>query len=179
MKLLIIVFISFIYTQSLFSQVILETDTNKVLIDTAFNISSLDYKRVPSVDTLFMVAKKYLGKHAHLFVAIKIIESGNTNKYSWLALKHNNLCGMRFPKNRKTYAISKTNSNYAIYRNWFESILDFKIYIHLIEKKYLSEHKNTPSDVDLINYMSTRYNHFDFWKTNMLQLIKMVHKKYD
>jgi hypothetical protein len=179
LKLLVLVFISFAFALPLFSQSVDGIDTSMVIIDTALDVSSLDFKRVPSVDTLFMVAKQYLGKHAHLFVAIKIIESGNTNKYSWLALNHYNLCGMRFPKNRKTYAVSKTNSNYAIYRNWFESMLDFKIYIHLIEAKYLSEHKNTPSDVDMINYMSTRFNHYDFWKTNMLQLIKTVHKKYD
>jgi hypothetical protein len=156
----------------------IENDSNKIKVDTVFDINSMDFKRVPSVDTLFMVAKKYLGKHAYLFTAVKIVESGNTNKYSWLAINHFNLCGMRFPTKRKTYAISKTNTNYAIYRNWFECMLDFKIYIHLVEDKYKLKHHKTPTDKDMIEFLSNSYNQHGSWKTFMFQMLDSVKNKY-
>lgn len=141
-------------------------------------IDYINLNRVPSTDTLFRVAKNFIGPRAHLFIAIKIEESGNDNHYSWLSLTYNNLCGMRFPQNRKTYAIGKTNTNYAIYRNWFECLLDFKIYLEILERKYVEKYKKTPTDVQLIEYMSTRFNHFAKWKTDMLSILKRVKKKY-
>ncbi|MEZ4804301.1 MAG: hypothetical protein R2852_02110 [Bacteroidia bacterium] len=45
-----------------------------------------------SLNTLHMVAKKYLGKWSYLFLAIKMEESGGNGHYSWLSLKHYNLC---------------------------------------------------------------------------------------
>lgn len=131
------------------------------------------------MDTLFRVAKKYMGRWAHLFLAVKIEESGNQGHYSWLSTKHFNLCGMRFPRSRRTYAIGSTNTNYAIYRNWFECMLDFKIYMENIEKRYVDKHGKPPAtDVDMINFMFNTFNHFAKWKKDMLVLIKYVKKKY-
>jgi hypothetical protein len=86
---------------------------------------------------------------------------------------------MRFPKTRKTYAIGSTNTNYAIYRNWFECMLDFKIYMENHENKFKEKFKRAPKDdVEMINYMFNTFNHFAKWKKDMLILIKYVRKKY-
>lgn len=156
-----------------------QADSIKKLKDTTDILKVLDLKRVPSCDTLFMVAKKYMGRWDYLFLAIKIEESGNTGHYSWLSSNHYNLCGMRFPRSRRTYAISSTNTNYAIYRNWFECMLDFKIYMEIIERKFVEKYKRSPKDdVEMINFMFNSFNHFAKWKKDMLYLIKYVKKKY-
>lgn len=136
-------------------------------------------KTIPDIDLMHQYAKQYLGKHADLFIAIKIEESGNNNNYSWLAKKHNNLCGMRFPNVRKTYAIGKTNSNYSIYKNWFDCMLDFKLYILKMEQHYIKKFNKVPNDIDLIEYMSTNFNHFETWKINLLNIIYTVKRKYN
>ncbi|HEY1045750.1 MAG TPA: hypothetical protein VGF79_04880 [Bacteroidia bacterium] len=147
--------------------------------DTVNVLQGLDLKRVPGVDTLYRVAKKYMGRWHYLFLAIKIEESGNSGHYSWLSVNHYNLCGMRFPKSRRTYAIGATNTNYAIYRNWFECMLDFKIYMENLEAKFVNKYKRAPKDdVEMINYMYNSFNHFAKWKKDMLILIKYVKKKY-
>ena len=86
---------------------------------------------------------------------------------------------MRFPRVRRTYAIGATNTNYAIYRNWFECMLDFKIYIESIEAKFIEKNKRAPKDdVEMIHFMFNSFNHFAKWKKDMLVLIKYVKKKY-
>ncbi|MCC6817688.1 MAG: glucosaminidase domain-containing protein [Bacteroidia bacterium] len=173
------IFISLVFLLVLETKANVPNDTAAIQTDTADIMKNLDLKRVPGVDTLFKVAKKYLGRWAHLFIAIKIEESGNSGHYSWLSVNHYNLCGMRFPKTRKTYAIASTNTNYAIYRNWFECMLDFKIYIENHEAKFITKFKRDPKDdVEMINYMFNTFNHFAKWKKDMLILIKYVHRKY-
>ena len=148
-------------------------------VDTVNVLKGLNLKKVPSVDTLYKVAKKYMGRWHYLFLAIKIEESGNNGHYSWLSTTHFNLCGMRYPKTRRTYAIGSTNTNYAIYRNWFECILDFKIYMDNIENKFIEKNKRSPKDdTEMIHYMFNTFNHFAKWKKDMLILIKYVKKKY-
>lgn len=120
-----------------------------------------------------------MGRWAYLFLAIKIEESGNNGHYSWLSVTHYNLCGMRFPRARKTYAIGSTKTNYAIYRNWFECMLDFKIYMDNVEKRFTDKNKRAPKDdVEMIHFMYNSFNHFAKWKKDMLILIKYVKKKY-
>lgn len=53
-------------------------------------------------------------------------ESGNLT--SDLYLKHNNLLGMKYPAKRKTLAIGKTRSGYAIYKSWKDSLKDYKLF---------------------------------------------------
>ena len=147
--------------------------------DTTDVLQGLDLKRVPRIDTLHRVAKKYLGRWAYLFLAIKIEESGNDGHYSWLSVRHYNLCGMRFPKSRRTYAIASTNTNYAIYRNWFECMLDFKIYMENVETRFRDRNGRPPKDdVEMIHFMYNSFNHFAKWKKDMLILIRYVKKKY-
>lgn len=154
-------------------------DTVKVKMDTTNVLRGLDMQTVPDIATLYKVSKKYMGRWAMFFIAIKIEESGNNGKYSWLSTTHYNLIGMRFPKSRRTYAIGSTNTNYAIYRNWFDCILDFKIYLDNIEKKRLEEGgKPFKDELELLDYMTTRFNHFDKWESDMKIILKYVKKKY-
>lgn len=179
MKISLRIFISLIFFLVVETRAASHSDTLVKKADTTNVLAGLDLKRVPGVDTLYKVAKKYLGRWAHLFLAIKIEESGNSGHYSWLSVNHYNLCGMRFPKARKTYAIGSTNTNYAIYRNWFECMLDFKIYMENHENKFKEKFKRAPKDdVEMINYMFNTFNHFAKWKKDMLILIKYVRKKY-
>jgi hypothetical protein len=179
LKIIRYIFISILFIHTLDSHAASHSDTAIRSDDTVDVLSGLDLKRVPSVDTLYRVAKKYLGKWAHLFLAIKIEESGNSGHYSWLSVNHYNLCGMRFPRSRRTYATGSTNTNYAIYRNWFECMLDFKIYLEIVERKFVEKNKKSPKDdVEMINFMFNSFNHFDKWKKDMMVLIKYVKKKY-
>ena len=73
----------------------------------------------------------------------------------------------------------KTKTNYAIYRNWLESMLDFKIYLEIVEGNFEEEKKRLPKDeIELIDFMFNSFNHFDKWKKDMYILIKYVKKKY-
>ncbi len=154
-------------------------DSSVAITDTTDVLRGLDLKVVPDVVVLHMVAKKYMGKWHDLFLAIKIEESGNTGHYSWLSTNHYNLCGMRYPRSRRTYAISSTNTNYAIFRNWFECMLDFKMYMDNIEEKFVEKHKRVPkNDIEMVDYMFNSFNHFGKWKRDMYILVKYVKKKY-
>ncbi len=159
---------------------ILNTNDSAILpLDTTDVLKGLDLKKVPDVARLDQVAKKYFGKWHHLFLAIKIEESGNNGHYSWLSTTHYNLCGMRFPRSRRTYAIGSTNTNYAIFRNWFECMLDFKLYIDNVETKFIATNKRAPKDeLEMIDFMFNSFNHFDKWKKDMYILTKYVKKKY-
>ena len=59
-------------------------------------------------------------------------ESGNGG--SALSVKHYNLFGMKYPTKRKTTAVGKTKSGYAIYKSWKDSVEDYKIF----QKFYMS-----------------------------------------
>ncbi len=154
-------------------------DSTVATIDTTDVLRGLDLSVVPDVAILHKVAKKYMGRWHHLFLSIKIEESGNTGHYSWLSINHYNLCGMRFPQSRRTYAISATNTNYAIFRNWFECMLDFKIYMDNVEVKFVEKYKRAPKDeMEMIDYMFNHFNHFSKWKRDMRILLKYVKKRY-
>jgi uncharacterized FlgJ-related protein len=55
-----------------------------------------------------------------------VLESGNFT--SRLCIKSNNLFGMRQPRTRKTHAIGRTNSSYAVFKHWSHSIADYKLW---------------------------------------------------
>jgi len=144
-----------------------------------FSEDSLNLEELPSVKHLYEVASHYLGKYAEFFIAIKIEESGADKKPSWLAKNYNNLVGMRFPRTRETYAIASTNSNYAIYRNWFECMLDFKIYMENMEKSFVKKNKREFADeYEMLDYLFKYFNGFDKWYNDMRFLIKYVKRKY-
>ena len=179
MKIIRRLLISIILIFTLQGSAAIHADTSSKSLDTTNVLKGLNLKRVPNMDTLHKVAQKYMGRWDYLFLAIKMEESGANGHYSWLSYTHYNLCGMRFPRVRRTYAIGATNTNYAIYRNWFECMLDFKIYIESIEAKFIEKNKRAPKDdVEMIHFMFNSFNHFAKWKKDMLVLIKYVKKKY-
>ncbi|MCO6495943.1 MAG: hypothetical protein J5I91_09730 [Bacteroidetes bacterium] len=144
-----------------------------------FSKDSLNLEQIPGMQQLYDVAEYYLDKYAVFYIAIKIEESGAENKHSWLARKHNNLTGMRFPRSRETYAIGATNTNYAIYRNWFENMLDFKIYMENIERSFVKKNKREfKNELEMLDYLYMFFNGFEKWYNDMRFLIPYVHRKY-
>lgn len=144
-----------------------------------YQVEAITLHSLPTLQTMHDLAQLYIGKYAVFFMAIKIQESGAENKASWLATKHNNLVGMRFPKNRETYAIGSTKSNYAIYRNWFEAMLDFKIYMELMEKRHLKKHgKPYANEIEMLNHLFHSYNPYQTWYNDVTFLLQYVNKKY-
>ncbi|MCO5253805.1 MAG: hypothetical protein LC109_03635 [Bacteroidia bacterium] len=144
-----------------------------------FSQDSLNLNEIPGMQELFEIADYYLGKYAVFFIAIKIEESGADKKPSWLARKYNNLTGMRFPKSRETYAIGATNTNYAIYRNWFESMLDFKIYMENMDKSFARKKgREYQDEMEMLNHLYSYFNGFEKWYNDMRFLIPFVQRKY-
>jgi hypothetical protein len=159
----------------------IKSDSTVLSRDSSISQDTANYnlKVVPDIPVLYNVASKHMGRWAHLFLAIKIEESGNSGKYSWLAKKHFNLCGMRFPRQRRTYAVAKTNTNYAIYRNWYECVLDFKLYMDNLEVRFQKvKGREAKSDYEMLEFMFNSYNHFETWKINVNKILRGVHKKY-
>jgi hypothetical protein len=139
----------------------------------------LDLDELPRMQELFNIANHYLPDYAVFFVAIKMMESGADGKPSWLAKEHNNLVGMRFPKKRETYAIASTNTNYAIYRNWFECMLDFKVYTEQIERSFESKKGRKFKDAyEMLDYFYGFYNSYEKWYNDIKYLIGYVNRKY-
>lgn len=135
--------------------------------------------KIPEISYIFKIANLYIPDYASFFIAIKMEESGADLKPSWLAKNHNNLTGMRYPTQRETYAIGSTQSNYAIYRNWFECMLDFKIYMELIEKSFEKKNQRKfKDDYEMLDYVFKYYNAFDKWYADMRYLIGYVQKNY-
>lgn len=135
--------------------------------------------KIPEISYMYKIANLYIPDYASFFIAIKMEESGADLKPSWLAKNHNNLTGMRYPTQRETYAIGSTQSNYAIYRNWFECMLDFKIYMELIEKSFEKKNQRKfKDDYEMLDYVFKYYNAFDKWYADMRYLIGYVQKNY-
>ncbi len=132
-----------------------------------------DVSKLPSVQELYTAAKPCLGKFAKLFIVIKVKETGNDGNYAKVLIENNNLTGMKMPGQRFTYAIGKTSTSYCIYENWFESMLDFKIYMLKEEGKFRKKKKkNFENEQQMINHMYGSYNTHIEWKIsleNMLQ----------
>ena len=62
-----------------------------------------------------------------------MFESGHLKKA--VAVKYNNLFGMKFPHQRKTNAIGKTANNTAIYETWEDSVLDYMYWQEMFVRK--------------------------------------------
>ena len=63
-------------------------------------------------------------KYPEVVMSQIMLESNNLK--SRLCIINNNLLGMTVPSKRKTTAINK--KGYAKYRNWIESLIDYKLY---------------------------------------------------
>lgn len=101
--------------------------------------------------------------HPEIVLIQARIESGNFT--SNLFLEYNNMFGMKMPYRRPTMAIGKTNSGFAIYGSWKDSVIDYALYQaysakNLSEEAYidhLNEHYAEDSlyNSKIINYVRT------------------------
>jgi hypothetical protein len=142
-------------------------------------LDDINTDSIPSIDIMYTIAKEYIPENATFFIAIKMEESGADNQNSFLAKEYNNLIGMRYPRNRETYSIASTNTNYSIYRNWFECMLDFNLYMENIENSFKKKHKRGfKNDYEKLDYLFNFYNGFEKWYNDMVFLIRYTNKKY-
>ncbi|MBS3914755.1 MAG: hypothetical protein KG003_09655 [Bacteroidetes bacterium] len=140
---------------------------------------TLSLQKIPKAQDLYSVAKITVGKWAKLFTVIKIEESGADGKNSFYALKYNNLTGMRWPgKGRQTTAVAKGHNSYAIFNHWHDCMLDFKFYIDIMEKKYVTKYGKQPeTELEMINFMLGSYNPYGVWKRDLVWLLNHFHYK--
>ncbi|MCC7298005.1 MAG: hypothetical protein IT244_06690 [Bacteroidia bacterium] len=135
---------------------------------------SLSLKKIPKAQHLYSVAKVSVGKWAKLFTVIKIEESGADGKNSYYARTYYNLTGMRWPgTGRKTTAIAKGNNHYAIFNHWHDCMLDWKIYIDVMESKFIAKNNRAPKDeYEMVDFMFGSYNPYQKWKNDMYWLLR-------
>lgn len=87
-----------------------------------------------------------------------------TNCYkSDLCLKQHNLFGMTYPEFRKSTAIGVKNKKYCIYRNWYDSLIDYKLY----QDKFIYK----------IHTKEQYYNHLKKYASDRMYIKKL--KKYE
>ncbi len=81
--------------------------------------------------------------------------------------------GMKMPGARYTFAIGKTSTKYCIYRNWFESMLDFKVYVDTEERKRIRRKgKGFKDSKELLEYMFGSYNTNQEWKDGIEKILR-------
>lgn len=149
------------------------------IIPKQIDLDAINTDSIPSIETMYAIAREYIPENATFFIAIKLEESGAGNQNSFLAKNYNNLIGMRYPRNRETYSVGSTNTNYSIYRNWFECMLDFNLYMENIENSFKKKHKRGfKNDYEKLDYLFNFYNGFEKWYNDMLFLIKYTNKKF-
>ena len=128
----------------------------------------LSLTKLPKLQVLYDVSKVELGRWAKLFVAIKMEESGVDGKNSGLARVRNNLVGMRVPRSRETKCIGSTSTNYAIYKNWYEAVQDFNIFIKIKERGFKKKYKRAPkNEHEFVDYMYGSYNIYSKWQNDV------------
>lgn len=132
------------------------------------NGKELPLDELPKLQTLYDVSKEEVGDWAKLFVAIKMEESGVDGKNSGLARVRNNLVGMRVPKRRETKCIGSTSTNYAIFKNWYEAVQDFKIFIDIKERGFIKKYNRLPHDEhEFVDYLYGSYNIYSKWQQDV------------
>lgn len=78
--------------------------------------------------------------HPDVAIAQAMLESGS-NFDSNLFKEHNNLFGMKFPAQRSTTAIDKTKNKFSKYKNWQDSVLDYKLWQNALKMTNLDKTK--------------------------------------
>jgi hypothetical protein len=154
------------------------SDTSVVVVKDSlyFDSLSLSLKVIPRVQDMYTVGKKAIGKWAKLFIAVKIVESGNDGDNSIYARRDFNLTGMRQPKARKTMSLGRTKSNYARFANWYDCMVDFGMYLDGMERAFKRKHHRLPkSNQEMVQYLYGKYNSHPVWRKRTL----LVLKKFD
>jgi ribosomal protein L34E len=137
-----------------------------------FDSLSLSLKTIPTVQNMYTVGKKAIGKWAKLFIAVKIVESGNDGDNSIYARRDFNLTGMRQPKSRKTLSLGATKSNYATFSSWYDCMVDFGMYLNGMERGYKKKFHRSPSNKEMVMYLYGKYNCHPVWRDRVLFCLK-------
>ncbi len=151
------------------------SDTSVVVVKDSlyFDSLSLSLKVIPRVQDMYTVGKKTIGKWAKLFIAVKIVESGNDGDNSIYARRDFNLTGMRQPKARKTMSLGRTKSNYARYASWYDCMVDFGMYLDGMERGFKRKnHRSTKNSQEMVEYLYGRYNSHPVWRKRTLFVLK-------
>ena len=154
------------------------SDTSVVVVKDSlyFDSLSLSLKVIPRVQDMYTVGKKAIGKLAKLFIAVKIVESGNDGDNSIYARRDFNLTGMRQPKARKTMSLGRTKSNYARFANWYDCMVDFGMYLDGMERAFKRKYHRSPKNSqEMVQYLYGKYNSHPVWRKRTL----LVLKKFD
>lgn len=132
----------------------------------------LPLKQIPPIKDLHTVAKGVVGNWSKLFIAVKIEESGNDGQNSFYALKYHNLTGMRYPTKRKTTAVGRGYDYYAIYSNWYQSMVDFKLYLNYMEATYYLKYKRYPkNEKEFIQFLYGSFNVYSKWRNDVFYIL--------
>jgi hypothetical protein len=151
------------------------SDTSVVVVKDSlyFDSLSLSLKVIPRVQDMYTVGKKAIGKWAKLFIAVKIVESGNDGDNSIYARRDFNLTGMRQPKARKTMSLGRTKSNYARFANWYDCMVDFGMYLDGMERAFKRKHHRSPKNSqEMVQYLYGKYNSHPVWRKRTLFVLK-------
>jgi uncharacterized FlgJ-related protein len=88
--------------------------------------SWLKYNAPLNNETLELAVARIRVISPEVIVAQAKLETGHFS--SELCVRYNNLFGMKMPRNRPTTAVAETINGYAIYRSWYESVEDMKLF---------------------------------------------------
>lgn len=151
------------------------SDTSVVVVKDSlyFDSLSLSLKVIPGVKDMYTVGKKSIGKWAKLFIAVKIVESGNDGDNSIYARRDFNLTGMRQPRARKTMSLGRTKSNYATFGSWYDCMIDFGMYLDGMERAFKKKkHRAVRNDAEMVQYLFGKYNSHPVWRKRTLLVLK-------
>lgn len=137
-----------------------------ILIFAVVKIGSTNYKANIIKDTiteskLLSLIKELNIAHPKIVITQAKLESANFK--SKLFKHNNNLFGMKYPKIRKTTAIG-VNRNHAVYLNWRESVIDYKIW----QDKYASKYKSKNEYLRYLKRYAQDVNYVEKIKKNLL-----------
>lgn len=136
-----------------------------------YDTLSLSLKEIPRIQNMYTVANQSIGKWANLFIAIKIVESGNEGDNSIYARRDFNLTGMRQPRARKTMSLGISKHGYATFANWHDCMLDFGMYLDGMERGYKKKFHKSPNSKQMLNYIFGKYNSNQIWKNRTLKVL--------
>ncbi|MCX6176778.1 MAG: hypothetical protein NTZ00_05335 [Bacteroidetes bacterium] len=138
-----------------------------------FDSLELSLKHIPNAQPMYSVAKKAIGKWAKLFIAVKIVESGNDGDNSIYARRDNNLTGMRQPRVRKTLSLGATKNKYARYASWYDCMVDFGMYLDGMERGFIKKnHRPVRNSQEMVKYLYGKYNSHPVWRKRTLYVLK-------
>lgn len=124
----------------------------------------MDFKDKPCTKENVYLAIKQSGiKYPDVVFAQIMLESANLQ--SKIVKSNNNLLGMKLPNKRPTTAIGEKNK-YAVYNNWYESVIDYMLY-----QQNVMNNKNL-NKKQYITYLNKKYSKTYDYKKRINKLLK-------